>query len=124
MVALTPYWTKLRYHEDQNRLWNSKYPFCAVVAGRGSGKTELARRKIVLSLALKKEWPDPIYVYCLPTFAQAKRVAWKPILNLIPPRWIKKNGINIADMSIETIFGSTLYIMAVSYTHLTLPTKA
>jgi hypothetical protein len=112
-MNLPPTWfdPPLRYHYEQSQLWQSKKKFCVAVAGRGSGKTELARRKIVLSLPIKKPWPDPIYVYALPTFAQAKRVAWRPLLNLIPPRWIKKNGINVSDLSIETVFGSILYVM-------------
>jgi hypothetical protein len=110
-IALTNYWIPLRFHQAQHDLWNCKAQFIAAVAGRGSGKTELARRKTVMSLAIKKEWPNPIYAYCLPTFAQAKRVAWKPLLNLIPKNWVKKNGINVSDMSIETVFGSTLYVV-------------
>lgn len=110
-MQLNSYWTPLRYHETQQKLWNCRSQFVAAVAGRGSGKTELARRKIVMSLAQKKPWPNPIYAYCLPTFAQAKRVAWKPLLNLVPKNWIKKKGINVSDMSIETIFGSTLYVV-------------
>ena len=108
---LTPYWTPLRYHEDQYRLWHDTRKLICVVAGRRSGKTDLARRRIVLSLALKLQWPNPIYAYCLPTYNQAKKVAWKPLLDLIPDNWVKRNGINVSDMSIETIFGSTLYVM-------------
>lgn len=78
-------------------------------AGRGSGKTELARRRVVRFLSVKKPWPDALYFYAMPTVAQAKRVAWKPLKALIPPPWIKK--INESDMTIETVFGSTLYVL-------------
>lgn len=112
MNAILPVkWTSLRYHPQQAAAWKSKKKYVVLVAGRGSGKTEIARRKTVISLAVKKEWPDPLYAYCLPTFSQAKKVAWDPIVQLIPPQWIRKNGINVSDMTIKTIFGSTLYIV-------------
>lgn len=106
---LTPSWTPLRYHPLQAKLWRTKAQFVAVAAGRGSGKTELARRRVVRYLAVKKEHPDPIYFYALPTIKQAKRVAWNKIINLIPRDWITK--VNITDMTIATIFGSTLYVV-------------
>jgi len=106
---LTPSWTPLKYHALQTKLWRTKAQFVAVAAGRGSGKTELARRRVVRFLPIKKDWPDPIYFYALPTIKQAKRVAWNKILHLVPKEWIKK--VNITDMTISTIFGSTLYVL-------------
>lgn len=108
---LTPYWTVFRDHPEQIKYWTSEKKYNVIVAGRGSGKTEIARRKIVRKLAFKKPWPNPLYAYCLPTYAQAKKVAWRPLLNLIPNNWIRNGGINLSDMSIETVFGSTLYVM-------------
>jgi hypothetical protein len=113
---LTPAWTPLRYHPVQHELWqtaiNRKKRFIAAVAGRRSGKTEMARRFIVLSLAYKRQYGNPLYAYCLPTYMQARKVAWYPILSLIPQTWIAQpNGINKSESSITTIFGSTLYIV-------------
>jgi len=106
---LTPAWTQLRYHPQQSELWRTPARFVAVRAGRGSGKTELARRRVVRYLPVQKPWPDPIYFYALPTFAQAKRVAWRPLKQLIPPEWITK--ISETELTIETVFGSTLYVV-------------
>lgn len=115
MVSLPRGWFPLRPHPVHAALWktaiNRDKRFIAAVAGRGSGKTEMARRYIVTCLSYQKEKP-PIYVYCLPTYNQAKKVAWYPILNLIPPDWIvKPNGVNKSESSITTVFGSTLYIV-------------
>lgn len=107
---LTPAWTRLRYHEKQARLWRTKARFVEVAAGRGSGKTELARRRVVRFLNVRKPWPDPMYFYALPTFNQARRVAWRNILKLIPPDWIKGSP-NESNMRIDTIFGSQLYVV-------------
>lgn len=104
-------WFPLRYHPLQAKLWRTNSQFVAVAAGRGSGKTLLARRRIVRFLPVKKSHPDPMYLYALPTYKQARRVAWKKILQLIPKDWIKKpNGINQSNMTVETIFGSMLYV--------------
>lgn len=103
-------WKPLRYHPVQSALWTYNGRFAAIVAGRRSGKTEICRRKLVLQLPIKKPWPNPIYYYILPTFAQAKKVAWYPIIDMIPPEWVEKNGINKTELSITTVFGSKLYI--------------
>lgn len=106
---LTPAWKQLRYHELQSRLWRSRARFVAVPAGRGSGKTELARRRIVRYLPVRKDEPAK-YFYALPTYKQARRVAWNPILDLIPKDWLAKEP-NSSDMRIETVYGSVLYVV-------------
>jgi hypothetical protein len=109
---LTRAWTELKPHAIQSKLWRSQSRFAAVAAGRGSGKTELARRRAIRMLPLKKSWPDPIYFYALPTRNQAKRVAWNHLKSLVPSSWLyKKNGISESDMTITTEFGSKLYLV-------------
>jgi hypothetical protein len=108
--VLTDGWTQLRYHALQARLWRTKARYVAVAAGRGSGKTELARRRVVRFLPVKKPWPDPIYFYALPTMGQAKRVAWRSIKRLVPKDWLIKEP-NESAMTIETVFGSMLQVI-------------
>ena len=48
-------WTSLRDHCEQLRLWNDPSRFKIVPAGRRSGKTELAKRRLVESL-FRKTW--------------------------------------------------------------------
>jgi hypothetical protein len=105
---LPPTWTKLRYHADQRAYWTSKARFRAMACGRGSGKTEIARRYCVRMLAVRKPWNDPLYAYCLPTYPQARRVAWNKILGLVPKEWIRK--ISLQELEIETVFGSKLIV--------------
>jgi hypothetical protein len=111
MTMLTPAWAPLRYHPDQARLWRSTVRFKAVVAGRGSGKTELSRRKVVRHLPLVKPWASPMYFYALPTRDQAKRVAWPVLKALVPPSWLARNGISESELTITTVFGSTLHLL-------------
>src|SRR3972149_10741470 len=102
-------WSALRYHSEQARLWTEKKRFKLVAAGRRSGKTELAKRRLVLALIEKKEWPDPRYFAAAPTREQAKRIFWKDLKALIPKRWIKR--VSESELSITTKFGSELFIV-------------
>jgi len=80
-----------------------------VAAGRRSGKTEIARRRVVRWLNVIKPWPDPLYFYALPTRDQAKRVAWPKLKALIPEYWIAR--ISESALEIETIYGSKLCVL-------------
>lgn len=102
-------WAQLKPHEGQHKLWYSKCRFAYVPCGRQSGKTELALRRLVRYLAIKKPWPNPRYFYGGPTYAQAKRTAWNRLLELIPKDWIA--SISLSELSITTIFGSELFLV-------------
>jgi hypothetical protein len=108
--VLTPAWTRLRHHPVQAKLWRTRARFPVVCAGRGSGKTELARRRVVRMLPVRKSWPDPLYFYALPTVNQARRVAWGAIKKLVPRDWLRGDP-HESDMRIETVFGSTLLVV-------------
>lgn len=106
-MILTPAWTQLRRHEVQAALWRCTKRFTAVPAGRGSGKTELSKRRLVRFLAIQKDWYDPRYFYGAPTEAQAKRIAWDHLNMLIPPDWVRRR----IGLTIETVFGSSLSVV-------------
>lgn len=108
-VKLTPAWTSLRYHPIQRKLWTTKHRIVKVTAGRISGKTTLARRRVVSYLPVKKPWSNPRYFYALPTYGWARSVAWEQISSLVPKHWIAK--MSESTMVIRTIFGSTLYVL-------------
>ena len=102
-------WPQLTYHQIQRELWTCKERFVYAPAGRQSGKTELALRRLVRYLPIKKPWPDPRYFYASPTYRQCKSVAWARLLSLIPDNWIR--DISLTDLSIMTIFGSELFLV-------------
>ncbi len=108
-MSLTPAWTKLRPHAGQYAAWTTNKRFVNLPCGRGSGKSELARRRVVRMLCVRKTWMDPLYFYALPTYAQARRVAWEPIINLIPKDWIYK--VSESAMVIHTVFNTKLYVV-------------
>lgn len=119
MIAKTSnyFWRALRFHPVQAQYWQYTGRFAAVVAGRRSGKTDISRRKLILQLPIKKEWPNPIYFYVLPTFAQARRVVWYDLVSMIPESWLIKDGANKSELSFTTIFGSKLYIVGADKPH-------
>ncbi|MBI5599195.1 MAG: hypothetical protein HY890_05590 [Deltaproteobacteria bacterium] len=80
-----------------------------VPAGRRSGKTELAKRKLVASLPVRKKWGDPRYFAAAPTRDQAKRIFWKDLKALAPGRWIRR--IYESDLCITTRFGSEVWVV-------------
>lgn len=108
---LTREWEKLRYHPEQAKLWRTNARFVAVCAGRGSGKTLLAKRRVIRMLPVRKPWRDPKYFYAMPTREWGKRVAWEDLKALIPPDWIGKNAFNETQLVITTKFGSTLHLL-------------
>lgn len=107
------WWKVLRPHATQSALWRSTKKFVYAVAGRGSGKSLIAKRKIAISLAIKKNWV-PKYVYALPTFQQAKRVVWYEMIEMLKQKnWIEdeRRDVNKSEMTIRTKFGSYLYVV-------------
>lgn len=106
---LTRAWIPLRYHELQSKLWRTQCRFPAIACGRGSGKTELARRRVVRYLPVQKPWALPRYFYGMPTYRQGRRVAWDSLNALVPDSWAKKR--HSSDMRIETVFGTELYVV-------------
>jgi hypothetical protein len=108
-------WYPFRPHATQFALWSTPARFVSVQAGRRSGKTELAKRRLVRYLPVPiPGCPQPRYAFGAPTHAQAKEIAWQDLLDLIPDRWIRggKNGPNVSysTLTIDTIFGSSLRV--------------
>ncbi|MBI5643378.1 MAG: hypothetical protein HY954_07885, partial [Deltaproteobacteria bacterium] len=106
---LSARWHELRYHREQERLLTEKKRFAIVPAGRRSGKTELAKRKLVMSLPGRKPWSDPRYFAAAPTRDQAKRIFWKDLKSLTPLNWIKR--VYETDLCLVTRFESEIWVV-------------
>ncbi len=114
MVALPAHWETFRPHYLQSKLWRSRARFKAVYAGRGSGKTSIAKRYIVRWLPVKRPWNDVKFFYALPTYKQAKRVAWHDLVSLIPREWISGKP-NVSEMVLNTVFGTQVYVIGLDH---------
>lgn len=81
-------WETLRYHETQASYWQSPSRFNLVHSGRRSGKTELAKRKIVIAALRGTKYPAPRFFCAAPTHDQAKAIFWHDLKLLIPGNFI------------------------------------
>lgn len=112
-LKLTRRWTPLEYHPAQCRLEESTARFKIVPAGRRSGKTEIAKRHLVLSLwkmrSNLRPWDDPRFFAAAPTRDQAKRIWWQDLKKLTPHAWVK--DISESDLRIRTKWGAELWVV-------------
>lgn len=107
---LTPRWYKLRPHAGQDALWHSKARFVVLPCGRRSGKSEIAKRKLILSaLDPNTGYDDPNYFAAAPTRDQAKRIYWKDLKALLPKSLIAKTSES--EMMIQLVNGASIYVV-------------
>lgn len=106
----TPRWVRLRPHEEQLRLWWDQTRFKLVPAGRRSGKTELAKRRLVEHL-FRGTWHGRPgrYFAAAPTHDQARRIFWDDFKALIPKQWI--GSISESHLRIVTRRGAQLWVV-------------
>lgn len=89
----TSRWTLMRPHAEQARYFNSKARFNVVPAGRRSGKTEIAKRRLVRTAIQRLSMPNPPffnarYFAAAPTRDQAQRIYWEDLKALVPPQYL------------------------------------
>jgi len=83
-IELPARWSVMRLHEMQRAFYFSTARFNIVPAGRRSGKTELAKRRLVKRAMKPTQWADARYIAGAPTHLQAKRIFWKDLKRLVP----------------------------------------
>jgi hypothetical protein len=104
-----PRWVELRPHPGQLQLWNDETRFKLVPAGRRSGKTELAKRRLVEHLFRSTSHGGPgRYFAGAPTHDQAKRIFWDDLKALVPRPWIR--SISETDLRLVTTRGAQLWV--------------
>ena len=79
----------LRWHAEQERLKTSTRRFCVVPAGRRSGKTELAKRRLVVAALTATGYADPRFFAAAPTREQAKAIYWADLKAMLPRRLVR-----------------------------------
>ncbi len=107
---LTPRWTPLRYHPIQQAYWASPYRFNTVPAGRRSGKTELAKRKLVKRALAGTAFDPPRFFAGAPTREQAKRIFWDDLKALVPRQLLRARPSEV-DLMIPLINGAQLWVV-------------
>ena len=103
-------WTNLRHHDEQHRLIKSNVRFRTVPAGRRSGKTELAKRRLVKASFRGTAFPTPRFFAGAPTRDQAKRIWWEDLKQL-SPAWSLMSRPSESDLTISYINGAQLCVI-------------
>ena len=108
-------WTPLRHHPEQHRLANSTARWRVVAAGRRSGKTEMAKRKLVMAALDPPKVSTPTYIAAAPTRDQAKRIWWDDIKALSPKQWIR--DVSESELTVHYRTGSRLMVVGLDRPH-------
>lgn len=77
----------IKLHASQQHIQDNAKKYNVVMAGKRFGKTKWA-----LFRAIQKagNCPNGTVFYIAPTFGQAKRIAWRELLQMLPPQLIKR----------------------------------
>jgi hypothetical protein len=99
----------LRAHPVQTAYWRSPHRFNVVPAGRRSGKTELAKRKLVKAVTKAcRPWPAAFFAGA-PTRDQAKRIFWADLKAMVDPELV--DDISDGELKITMITGNELWVL-------------
>jgi hypothetical protein len=110
MASLTSRWTPLRWHPVQSAYQQSPHRFNIVAAGRRSGKTELAKRKLVRIASGKSHFPYPRFFAAAPTRGQARRIYWQDLKDLVPV-WMMARPPSETDLTIHLTNGAEIHVL-------------
>lgn len=108
-ITLTPRWYPLRPHELQVQLMQSPARFIVVPAGRRSGKTERAKRKLVRTALEGTTHDDPRFFAGAPTRDQAKRLYWGDLKAMIPGELVSE--IRESELIIKLVNGASIHVL-------------
>ena len=77
--------------------------FVVVPAGRRSGKTERAKRKVAVSAMLANDasWDDPRFFAAAPTRDQAHSIYWKDLKAMFPPAFVRSISESRLSVTLE-----------------------
>ena len=99
-------WTPLRPHPVQLAYYNSKAQFNIAPAGRRSGKTEYAKRRMVRRSV--SEFNKKFFATA-PTHQQAKRIFWDDMKLLVPDEF--KVSVHETELRITLCTGTIITVM-------------
>lgn len=103
-------WTPMREHAVQQAYWSSPHRFNVVPAGRRSGKTELAKRRLVKrALAAATPWVPRLFAGA-PTRDQAKRIFWGDLKALVG-RDMMARAPSETDLCVKCITGAEIWVV-------------
>jgi hypothetical protein len=108
-----PRWFPLKPHPEQVRLLRSEARFKVVPAGRRSGKTERAKRNLIIQAlreSAEHKWLDYRYFAAAPTRDQARQIFWSDLKAMIP-RCLLGGPIRESDLTIPLVTGAEIVVV-------------
>lgn len=99
-----------RHHDTQQAYWASRYRYNVVPAGRRSGKTAIAKRRLIRRALLGSSFLTPRYFAGAPTRDQAKRIFWTD-LKLMIPRQFMRGLPSESELVIRLITGAEIHVL-------------
>jgi hypothetical protein len=112
-IKISPRWYPLRPHPlAQMEYARSQHRFNTVPAGRRSGKTERAKRKLVkraISLDRITHSETPRFFAGAPTYSQAKNIYWSDLKDMTRPFW--RGRPSETELVIRLVTGSELHVV-------------
>jgi len=108
--ALHARWQPLRPHEKQAAFYASPHRFNVVPAGRRSGKSEIAKRRLVRRAIRGSSFDRPRYFYAAPTYGQVKRIAWDDLKRLVPKDAMRGRPSE-SDLTIPLWHGGEIFLV-------------
>lgn len=106
---IPPRFTSMTEHAEQQRYLHSPHRFTVVPAGRRSGKTEIAKRRIVRAALIGTPFPRPRFFAAAPTYGQAKRIYWSDLKAMVPP-WMTKGRPSESELVIPMRNGVEIHV--------------
>lgn len=100
----------LRAHPEQDRLRESPARFKVVPAGRRSGKTEIAKRRLVEAMCTAFGSPDPRFFAGAPTRDQAKAIYWADLKAMLP-RHLMRGAPRETELVITLVNGAEVHVV-------------
>lgn len=108
-IILPARWTELRNHTTQQQFFHSPHRFNIVPAGRRSGKTETAKRKLMRAAIRGTKFLKPRFFAAAPTYGQAKRIYWNDLKAMTPP-WMMAGRPSESELVIRLVTGTEIHV--------------
>lgn len=109
LPSLPARWTQMTYHAMQQAYFHSHHRFNVVPAGRRSGKSEIAKRRLVRRSMRGTRFPNARFFAAAPTYGQAKRIYWSDLKALVPA-WMKRGRPSESELVIPLMNGTEIHV--------------
>lgn len=100
-------WYKLEYHKKQDGYFRSSARFNCVFAGRRSGKTEIAKRRLVRRALAFRAFSDGYFFFGAPTTNQARDIYWNDLKRMVPDKFIRGKPYE-TDYTVRLVTGTEI----------------